>query len=85
MVVGDGPRRAVQGRDFAGYRTACNVPVCFIQNREKKRKGKPVVTGMQGSSSGFALLCRVSRQGWSARKVEDSAVSFANHKSFCHS
>ena len=75
----------MQGTDFAGYRTACNVSVCFIQNREKKREKKPMVAEMEGNSSGFALLCRISGQGWSAREVGDSAVRFVSHKSLCHS
>lgn len=73
----------MQGKGVAGYRTACNISVCFIQNWEKKREEKPMVAEMEGSSSGFALLCRISGQGWSAREMGDSAVGFVSHKSLC--
>lgn len=42
--------RAVQDRDFAGYRTACNFSACFIQNGEKKTEEKPMVAGIEGGS-----------------------------------
>lgn len=81
-VANDEPWRAVQDRDFAGYRTACNFSACFIQNGEKKTEEKPMVAGIEGGSWGFTLLCRISGHGWPAREVGGNAVSFVSTNLF---